>query len=1095
MRFSNPPVAARSRARRMALVVAAALCIGAMPVDALGQGWYDSNWSYRKKITIDNTMVAGNLTNFPVLLDFTDTDLRDKARNDGFDILFTADDGTTKLDHDIESYTGSSGALVVWVEVTSLSGSVDTDIYMYYGYASATNQEAEAATWSDSYVAVYHLHDDFNDASGNQGAATNSGSADVSGIAGDGQNFVKSQGDYIDTNWAPSSFTGDYTFEGWFRALGQTGSGDLIGVEDRGTGDDSEVRLAIRDRDSNGSADGYDVELRADGGDIISSDGALPGDPDDGSWHHLAIVREGTSGRVYYDGVWITLPDSATSSGTASFPSPRTILLGAQWNTDAGGPPATRNRINADLDELRIHTKMRTQPFFATQVANVNNSSPGGFYDLPDPEENPPVGGTVLLIVGNGSIPDQADQDLKSYLEGRGLTVYYADDTDGTASFQQDIDTLGVDVVYVSQTVSSSNLSPTKPLTAGVVMANSGNWKDEALVAHDNEDVATTIQIVDNSHFITQEYSLGSVTIYSSSGARGFGDMGFGPDAQILATTGTSGEATLVVYEQGGELEDGSFAVNRRVGIWEEEPNFDIYTADNLNMVYRALLWGGSLDAGGSGGTNAVTSATAEISPNDVQTNSAGVEFVYAILATIGGTDTGVDSVEIAVPASFGLPTLDSVRVSGTLATITDNTSGRTISFNLSTKLTSTDSIQAYFTADAPTSSDATGQIFPSTVDDKSTPELPQGTIEGSADGDAGDANSWRVTTSGAVSSATAEISPNEVMTRSTGVQFIYAILATIGGDDSGVDEVEITVPTEFGLPTVDSVRVGGTAVTYTDNTGGTRTISLVLDTKLTSTDSIQVYFTSDAPSATDATGKNFTSTIDDTGDSWTATATTEGSADGDGADANDWTVTTSGAVTSATAEISPNDVYTSTTGNEYIYAILATISGDDSGVDRVEITVPATHGLPTVDSVRVGGTVVTYTDNTGGTRTISLDLTAKVTATDSIQVYFTADAPTTADGGVNFTSTVDDTGDSWSATSTTEGSADGDASDSNSWTVTTTDSPATLLVRYWIDEAPSGQSITELIDDAASPLNMPLTYVSSSPTWEGDNGGQRNLR
>ncbi|MBT3423140.1 MAG: hypothetical protein HN431_10065 [Bacteroidetes bacterium] len=34
------------------------------------QGWYSANWSYRKKITIDNTKVGGstNHTDFPVLV-------------------------------------------------------------------------------------------------------------------------------------------------------------------------------------------------------------------------------------------------------------------------------------------------------------------------------------------------------------------------------------------------------------------------------------------------------------------------------------------------------------------------------------------------------------------------------------------------------------------------------------------------------------------------------------------------------------------------------------------------------------------------------------------------------------------------------------------------------------------------------------------------------------------------------------------------------------------------------------------------------------------------------------------------------------------
>ena len=43
---------------------------------------------------------------------------------------------------------------------------------------------------------------------------------------------------------------------------------------------------------------------------------------------------------------------------------------------------------------------------------------------------------------------------------------------------------------------------------------------------------------------------------------------------------------------------------------------------------------------------------------------------------------------------------------------------------------------------------------------------------------------------------------------------------------------------------------------------------------------------------------------------------------------------------------------------------------------------------------------------------------------------------------------------------------------------------PAALLVRYWIDEAPSGQAPTQLIDDQATPLNLPITYDGANQTY-----------
>ena len=44
---------------------------------------------------------------------------------------------------------------------------------------------------------------------------------------------------------------------------------------------------------------------------------------------------------------------------------------------------------------------------------------------------------------------------------------------------------------------------------------------------------------------------------------------------------------------------------------------------------------------------------------------------------------------------------------------------------------------------------------------------------------------------------------------------------------------------------------------------------------------------------------------------------------------------------------------------------------------------------------------------------------------------------------------------------------------------------PAQLLVRYWFDEAPSGQAAAQLIDDQASPLNLPIIYDGANQTYK----------
>src|SRR3989344_5672823 len=127
--------------------------------------WYNSSWGYRKKITIDNTKVDGDLTNFPVLISTTDVDWKDTSnggyvgQSDGGDFVFTTESGTSTLPYEIEKYDNTTGEFVAWVNVDTLSSSVDTDIYIYYGNASIADQQDSIEVWDSNYKAVFHLNE------------------------------------------------------------------------------------------------------------------------------------------------------------------------------------------------------------------------------------------------------------------------------------------------------------------------------------------------------------------------------------------------------------------------------------------------------------------------------------------------------------------------------------------------------------------------------------------------------------------------------------------------------------------------------------------------------------------------------------------------------------------------------------------------------------------------------------------------------------------------------------------------------------------------------------------------------------------------
>ncbi|MDC0210095.1 hypothetical protein OAJ66_02665, partial [Nitrosopumilus sp.] len=71
------------------------------------QNWYHDSWEFRKNITLSLNTATGvnsDLTDFPVLISFTDTELIQTNESLGRDFVFTQSDGMTVLSHEIEKF-------------------------------------------------------------------------------------------------------------------------------------------------------------------------------------------------------------------------------------------------------------------------------------------------------------------------------------------------------------------------------------------------------------------------------------------------------------------------------------------------------------------------------------------------------------------------------------------------------------------------------------------------------------------------------------------------------------------------------------------------------------------------------------------------------------------------------------------------------------------------------------------------------------------------------------------------------------------------------------------------------------------------------
>ncbi|MBT4350010.1 DUF2341 domain-containing protein [bacterium] len=331
--------------------------------------WWDSSWVYSKQITIDNTKVDADLTNFPVLIDLSsDTSLATYAQENGDDIAFIASNETTQLDHEIEFFNGTTGELQAWVEVPALSSSSDTIIYMYYGNTAASNQENASGVWDSDHKIVHHLQDlttsTTEDSTSNNNDGTKrvanepieaSGKIDKAQSFDGTNDYVKITNNFVGTatsltisSWIKKE-SGGHTYE---CAL-HKGSANTIGSSDYWLGVDINDNLT--------------ATIGANAG-VGWSAGQTAITATYGEWYHLAAAWDGSIVRVYVNGAY---NKQYNLSSYSSLTTP------TRFGSSADG---TNYQFKGGVDEMRISTSARSASWIKTSYNNQN--SPSSFFTL-----------------------------------------------------------------------------------------------------------------------------------------------------------------------------------------------------------------------------------------------------------------------------------------------------------------------------------------------------------------------------------------------------------------------------------------------------------------------------------------------------------------------------------------------------------------------------------------------------------------------------------------------------------------------------------------------------------------------------------------
>lgn len=337
---------------------------------SVADDWYDYDFSYRKAITIDADQVAGNETDFPVLINHTDSDLSASARSDGADIVFTSGDGATKLSHELESYTSGTGEVIAWVKAPSISSTTDTTLYMYYGNSATSSTENAADVWDD-YDLVSH-DGGATDSGPNGMSGTVSGATLTTGKIGEAYSFDGVNDEIeIDHDQLEQSFTVS-NWSMWAEKDSSDNDGPATLVEEGGSSNGFEVMYRTSPdeyRQFYGTSDSAEEEVY---NSTITED----------EFVHLLFQFDNGTVRQYENGVLVG--SSTHSIGTSVGAHTGTTGIAGESSDSSIADAITDTDINfpGRIDEVRRRGNRDGTVLSATWIKTEynNQSSPETFY-------------------------------------------------------------------------------------------------------------------------------------------------------------------------------------------------------------------------------------------------------------------------------------------------------------------------------------------------------------------------------------------------------------------------------------------------------------------------------------------------------------------------------------------------------------------------------------------------------------------------------------------------------------------------------------------------------------------------------------------
>ena len=288
------------------------------------------------------------------------------TNSNGYDIIFTSDaNGLDILPFERESYNASTGAVIYWVQVPTVSHTSDTVIYLFYGNSSVTtDQSSQNGVWDSNYKGVWHLSNGSTlsgtDSTSNGYALTNNNSTAATTGEVDGAGSFNGTNNYLSNSSLSIPSGSSITISFWnyvTTAQLQNGAAFTIGNTE------SPNRIL-------GNVPWSDRTLYWDYGTYTTGRASTSYNSYLGSWTYVVLEYNSASTihSIYLNG---SLAASSTNSNT-----PTSTMTGI----DIGSFPLDSEYHHGSLDEFRVSTSARSADWTATEYNN--QSSPSTFYSL-----------------------------------------------------------------------------------------------------------------------------------------------------------------------------------------------------------------------------------------------------------------------------------------------------------------------------------------------------------------------------------------------------------------------------------------------------------------------------------------------------------------------------------------------------------------------------------------------------------------------------------------------------------------------------------------------------------------------------------------